>query len=143
MGSRNRATLGGSAGMALHIAMGLVLSLGLTAAVCCLSAYLVSSGKMSESAIGYGAAAALLISSAGGAMLSAAKIGQHRMPVCLISGAVYFLSLLCCTALFFEGRFEGVGISALLILGGSGAAGLVGLRQKRSRRPKLKKYASR
>lgn len=119
------------------IGMGLAISLGVTIATAGVVAFLIAGEKISENAAGYGAAVALLLGAVLGALAAAWRCGERRMVMCLISGGVYFLSLLCCTALFFDGMYQGVGTTALMVFGGSIAAGLMGMKGKRN--PKLKK----
>lgn len=102
-------------------------------------AWLVLTERVGESVVGYGAMVILLVSSFFGAMIAAGMIKHRKMMVCLLSGAAYFLCLLACTALFLGGQYQGVGISALLILVGSAGAALTDLRKggsfnKKSRR---------
>ena len=52
------------------------------------------------------------------------------MIVSISSGTVFLALLLCVTALFFEGMYENIWLTALLVMGCSAAAGLVGLRKK-------------
>lgn len=94
-------------------------------------AYLLDSEIMQMSAIGYGAMFILLAASVLGALLAYRCIRRQRLVVCLVSGGIYFLSLLALTALFFGGQYEGIGVTGLVILGGSLAVGLLGLKQKR------------
>lgn len=70
---------------------------------------------------------ALIISSFAGAMIAYQLAGVGRLPICLAAGVLYDLVLLGCNALFFDGRYQNLGINALVILGGCGAAALLGL----------------
>lgn len=68
---------------------------------------------------GYGALVVLLLSSWVGAATAAAKIKRQRVMVCITVGMLYFIVLVVIVALFFGGRYSGVGETALLIFGGS------------------------
>lgn len=103
-----------------------VISMVITLALSWLVAALVIAGRVGESAIGYGSMVILLLSSYTGAVFAAIKIKHRRMMACLLSGVVYFLCLLTCTALFFGGQYQGVGVSSLLIAAGSITAALTG-----------------
>ena len=89
--------------------------------------------------IGYGIMVLLIVSSFAGAMISFGRIKRQRMLVCIVSGVIYFAMLMSMTALFFGGQYSAVGTIALLVLAGSGAAALLGLRQGRgAKRTKIK-----
>ena len=51
----------------------------------------------------------------------------------MASCGMALLLLIGCTALLFDGVYRGVGVTALAILGGSGASALVGLKEGKSR----------
>ena len=91
-------------------------------------AWLLNGERMQMASIGYGTMIILLAASALGALLAFRCVRRQRLVVCLLSGAVYYLSLLAMTALFFGGQYEGVGVTGLVILGGSLAVGLMGLK---------------
>ena len=134
---------GKAASFPVGLAVGLAVSMGITLMSAALLTHLVLSEKMSENAIGYGAMVILLIAAAVGAWIAAVLVKHRWMVVCLGAGGSYFLTLLAITALFFGGQYQGVGVTALLILGGSGGVGLLGLRQGKKVSFKRKKYRSR
>ena len=130
-------------GRAVSMPVGLVTGVGFMAVWTLLGAMvvakLVDSEIIQESAIGYGAAAILLSASFGGALVSFGRIKRQRMAVCFAAGGIYFLILLGTTALFFGGQYSGAGVTALLILAGSGAAVLLGLNGGAGKRRKAYK----
>ena len=75
-----------------------------------------------EMTLGYGSMAILLTASVLAAKVSYGKIQRQRAIACLGAGAVYLLILVGITAFFFGGQYSGFGVTALLVLGGSGAA---------------------
>ena len=83
------------------------------------AAKLIDMEILSWSQSGYAVLVILLLSAWMGAMVAAGKIKRRRVAVCVGSGVVYMLMLLCTTALFFGGKYSGVGETALLILCGS------------------------
>lgn len=91
-------------------------------------AKLVDSEVIAFERIGYGSMIVLLTASALGAFVAYQRIQKHRVPVCLGTGLAYFSCLAAMTALFFGGRFSGVWVTALMILLGTGATALAGLR---------------
>ena len=112
-------------------------SIAITFLGAAVSAWLLVSEKIGESNLGYVTAILLLLSSVAGALVASSVIRQNRLLVCLISGSVYFLSLLAINALFFHGVYFGVGESALLILAGSLSISLLGVNS--GKKPKRKK----
>ncbi len=130
----NQKPTGRAASMPAGLAIGAAVSLGITLVFAAVLAKLVDMEKLPWENIGYGIIALLLSASFSGAMTAYAKVKRQRIPVCLISGAIYFGMLLSITALFFGGQYEAVGVTALLVLGGSAAAGLLGLRTGESRK---------
>ncbi len=121
------------------IGLGVGVSAAITLLLCWLISWLIASERVGENAIGYAAMTILLVSAYVGALLAAARIKHQKMMICLLSGAAYFAVLLACTALFFGGQYQGVGISALLIAAGSIAAamtdaGIVGGKNKKRKK---------
>ena len=72
---------------------------------------------------------------------AAAKIKRLRTQVCLITGGVYYLILLALTALFFDGRYQSMGVTAIFALVGCGLSALVGIKEKKKGNGKMKKRA--
>ena len=120
-------------GRAMSIPGGLALSaavsLGVTLILSAVVAKMVDAELMGEGAIGYGSLATLLTASISGAAFAAMKIKRQRLMVCLLSGLVYYITLLGITALFFGGQYQGMGITALVIAGGCGTVILMGMKQ--------------
>lgn len=127
----NQKVTGKTRSMPGGLAVGWIASAVVTLLGAMIVAYLLDSGKMQMSGIGYGTMIILLAGAIFGAVLAFRCIRRQRLVVCLLSGAVYFLSLLALTALFFGGQYEGIGVTALVILGASLAVGLMGLKPKR------------
>ena len=119
------------------IGIGWGTSIAITILGAAVSSWLLVCEKIGESNLGYVIAILLLVSSAVGALVASSVIRQKRILVCLISGSMYFLSMLGINALFFQGVYSGVGESALLILGGSFSVALLGLNN--GKKPKRKK----
>lgn len=94
------------------------------------AAFLIFGEKVDETAMPTAAVAIMVLSCMAGTTAAAKKAGFRRLPVCLASGGLYFLSLLCGNALFFDGSYRGIPAAALTILGCSLVVGLWGLRQK-------------
>ncbi|MBQ8237028.1 MAG: TIGR04086 family membrane protein [Oscillospiraceae bacterium] len=100
-------------------AAGLV-SMGITAALSALAAWLILRGTLPEQSVGYCSMVILLLGAAAGAVTAIARIKRRRFQMGLASGGIYFACLLLVTALFFGGVYDGVGVTALMILCGCG-----------------------
>ena len=123
------------AGLAVGAGCSLAMTLGLTAVL----AKLVEAETIPVEKIGYGIMVLLVTSSFAGAMVSFGRIKRQRLLVCGVSGVIYFAVLMSVTALFFGGQYSAVGVTALLVLAGSAAAALLGLRQGRgAKRTKIR-----
>lgn len=123
----------------LGLAFGWIVNLAITLLSAIFVSILVAGERVGENLITPAAVITVMIASFLGAIVAAKRVGQRRLIICLASGAIYYLSLLCCTALFFDGKYEGLGAAALTIIGCSAVAGLLGLRQKRQKMKGLQK----
>ena len=139
----NKNISGKAVPMPIGYAAGAAVSLLLTLIGTAVIVNAVLGGKMAERSIGYGTITILLAASAFGAWLAAALIKRRWVIVCLGAGAIYYLTLLGITALFFGGQYHGMGVTALVILAGCGAVGLLGLKGEGMGRKHRKKYRHR
>lgn len=76
-------------------------------------------------AVGYGILIMVMLSAMLGCITAMKKIKRQNGMVCLLSGLTYWGILLAITALFFGGQYEAMGVTLLLIVGGSGCAFLL------------------
>jgi putative membrane protein (TIGR04086 family) len=120
----------GIAGIPAGIGIGSLVSIMITLIGAAVTAVLITGERIGEQQIVYGSAAALLLGAFIGGLLASSIAGEKRMIVSIGCGIVFFVLLLCVTALVFDGFFENIWTTALLIIGTSAAAGLVGLRRK-------------
>ncbi len=124
----NRKVTGTASTMPGGLAVGGILSLSITLVGSMITAWLIGTGRISETAMGYCAMGILLLSSFAGAMTAARKIKHRLLYVCGLSGLLYYGLLLCVTALFFGGQYEGMGVTGLVVLAGTGCAALLMVR---------------
>ena len=129
-----RKVTGNAVSMPVGIALGFGVSMLITLAGSMLMAKLISDEVLMDTAIGYGAMVIVLMASIAGPAISAAKIQRLRLQVCLVSGVVYYGALLGITALFFGGQYQGMGVTALLVLAGMGTTILMVNRDKKQRK---------
>lgn len=122
----NRKVTGKASSIPAGLALGGAVSLGLTLILAAVIAKLVSGEKLAEENIGYGVMVLLFVSSALGAMVANGKIKRQKLLVSVSAGVVYMGILLSITALFFGGQYEAVGVTALLVMGGSLVTVLLG-----------------
>lgn len=124
----NRKVTGKAASMPVGIGTGLAVSLLLTVAGAAVVAMLLSGGQLGEESIGYGSLAILLVSSFAGAFVSVGMIKHRRLVVCAAAGISYYLAMLLLNALCFGGQYEGAGVTALVVLAGTGLVVLIGMK---------------
>lgn len=118
------------------LAAGAATNMAVTAAGAAVLAKLISGEVIPQSGTGYGVMAVLILGAWTGAMIAKHKIRRRKGVVCMASAGIYFGLLLLITALFFGGRYSGVGETALLILCGAGLALITGAGRKPGRKPK-------
>ena len=137
----NRKANGKAVSIPAGVGIGTAAALGWTLMASALLAKLMDLERLPEDAVGYGAMVILLTASFAGAILAQRKVKRKRLQVSLITAAAYYLTLLSMTALFFGGQYAGMGVTALVILAGSGVAILIGMkepgRKKGRRYPKF------
>ena len=133
----NRKPTGRALPLPAGLLWGLLWSIVLSIAGALITGKLVDSEVLPEKGIGYGAMVTLLVSSFAGAKCAVGKVKRLRIQVGLASGVIYLLTLLAATALFFGGQYSAVGVTALLIFGGSMLASLPE-RERRGGKPARK-----
>ncbi len=134
----NQKVTGTASSLPEGIAIGAGTSIAITFIAILIVAKLIDSGTMQENAIGYSAIGILLIASISGSIVSSRRIRRKHILVCGLSGITYFLTLLAMTALFFGGQYDGITVTLLMILCGSGVAILLG--KQKGRGPRKPSY---
>ena len=113
---------------------GLVAGLATTLLIAIITASLISVETIGEEAGDIGVMVALLCGSLISAIVASGKTERMRLGMCLAGSGVYFLVLLCSAPILFDGIKSGFWTAALLTLGGSITAALLG-KKKEKRRP--------
>lgn len=116
----NQKVTGTASTIPAGLALSALVGLGITGALSALTAWLILRGLMPEESVGYCAMGILLLSSAAGALTAISRTKRLRFQMGMAAGGIYLLCLLVITALFFGGIYDGVGVTALMILCGSG-----------------------
>lgn len=117
---------------------GAVVSILVTLVASAACAALVSKEVIAEQTIAYFAIAVLLLASIAGAKAGSLKMKEKKLAVCLMIGLIYACLLLSATAMFFDGQYQAVGVSLIVILSGSVLAVLLRVKHEK----KLKKRGS-
>ena len=119
-------TSGRASAMPAGLLYGALVSMIITVIGSAVTAKLMDMETVGSGAVGYAVLLMLMLASYLGAAVSCRRIKRQYLAVCLLSGTVYFLILLSITALFFGGQYEAVGVTGILVLGGSLLALLTG-----------------
>lgn len=109
---------GKASSMPAGILWGGIVSLLTTVLLSALLAWLIVTEKMDQQQMGYGIMVILSLASFLGAKAAFSKIQRRQLLVCSVTGAAYFVTLLCIAALFFGGQYSGVGETGLMIFTG-------------------------
>ena len=139
----NRKVTGTAVSVPKGLVLGGLISLGVTILGSALIAWLLNKEVMAQNKTGYGIMMMILLASFLGAQTASGTIKHRRMLYSLLSGVLYYLVLLSITALFFGGQYEAVGVTALLVFGGSGCSGLMALRSDGGGKRGKRRIASR
>lgn len=109
------ALIGGATGVILSILCASLL------------AWLISSERLGQGSINSGSLLILLAGSAVAAIVAISLFREKRLLVCAMGALSFALIMLAMTAVFFEGQYNGVMVSVLVIISGSGSVCLLGL----------------
>lgn len=129
---QNHKVTGTASSMASGLALAALCSILITVLGSVLSANLVLNGMIPEKSIGYCSMVILLVSSAAGGLTAMARIKHRLLFVCIVSGIIYYLTLLGAGLFLFGGQLQGMGATALMVLCGSGTVALLGAKGKSS-----------
>ncbi len=123
------------------IGIGVAVSFLLTLVGAAVLAMLVEQGTVAQNGMGGGAMVILVLCAAMGALAATLLFPGKRLAVCGLTALGYYLSLLAMTALLFGGQYEGMGVTALMILLGGALTVLpVFFGKGRKKGPKIPSY---
>lgn len=100
------------------IGAGVAAAMGITQVMAAVFAWLIASGKLGEQFVGYGSLITMLAAAAAGAAVAICTVKEKLAITSLATGLVYYLLLIAINAMFFEGRYQAMGVTALVIAGG-------------------------
>ena len=130
----NQKVTGTAVTMPMGICIGSSISVALTILGAGFVAKLISMEMLQETAIGYGAMIIILLASISGAGIAVRKVKKRMRQVSALVGVFYYVMLLAMTAILFGGKYQGMGVTALLVLAGCGVVVLIAGREKKSKR---------
>ena len=136
----NKKVSGAAKSMPAGIAIGVGVALLTTLGGSLITAWMIGTEIIKESAVGYCSIVILILSTAAGCILSQTLIKRQKEIVCASVSLAYYLLLLSITALFFGGQYQGMGVTALVIAGGAGIVLLGGFRKGKTHNRYMKKY---
>ena len=129
----------GAGKILIALALGLLLGMLVTLTGAAVTAFLISAQKIPVDGIGDAAMLTILLASATAALIVSAKAQGLRIVMCLAGGGVYFLGLLCCGAVLFDGVRGGVFPSFAVTMCGSILIWLLGVKGGRKQKYKVPK----
>ena len=101
------------------LAVGAVVSVLVTTAICMIGGWMIGSEMIAQDKIGYCSITALLASAIVGSIVAAKKIQRKRLLIALASGGIYYAVLVAATIVFFDGEFQGMGVTFITVLIGT------------------------
>lgn len=122
--------------MPAGLATGAAVSMGITMALCAIGAWMIDREILKENTVGYIAIVILLGASYMGCLTAATAIKHRYVLVCSISAMIYYAILLSMNAVCFDGIYQGMGVTALLVLCGATLAWMTTQRQGRGGKKK-------
>ena len=131
---------GAARGIPGGLGLGLLVSLVITFAGAAVTAWLIVAEKIGEGTTGYAVMLILALASVLGALVAVNFVKRLRLQVCMLTGGCYYLTLLAMTALLFGGQYQGMGVSAVIILAGCALVAFLPTKNRRMGKMKIKAY---
>ena len=122
------------------LAIGSLSSLVVTLAGAMIIAALLNAEKIGEGSVGPLTMIVHGLSAITGAWIVMTLVNKLRLQVCILTGACYYLILLGMTALFFDGQYSGLGLTALIVLTGSALVAFLPSKKPTRRNKGFKAY---
>lgn len=113
---KNIKGMGTAVGVPVGLSIGVLTSIVITILGAAAIAGLAATERIGEGSIGHAAKIIPALAAALGAWSSVALVKRLRLQMCMMTGGSYYLILLAMTALFFGGQYQGMGMTALIVL---------------------------
>ena len=123
----------------ISVVLGSTLSMAITLAGALGIALILEREMIQEAGENYAVIILPALAAFCGGMTATQAAGRNLLPIAMGTGGLYLVLLLCCNALFFDGRFADVGLRFLTVTAGSSGALLVRMK-KNGGKPARKKY---
>ena len=95
---------------------GALVSILMTVMICIIGGWMIGSEMIEQNKIGYCSITALLASAILGSMVASKKVQRKRFLITLASGGIYYALLVAVTIIFFDGSFQGMGVTLITVL---------------------------
>ncbi len=105
-----------------------------------IGSYLIEAETLGENAENGIVVVALLLGSVISAMIAVKREQGTRIILSLAGAGCYYLILLCCGALFFDGIRSGIGVTALVTLSGALVVWILGIKGQKKTKYRLPKF---
>ena len=122
-----------------NLVIGLVLAMAVMLAGAAVGAVMISTGSLPENTLGYISIMVLLLTGFSGAAVGTGRATEKRLLNSMMSAGGCFAALLAITALFFEGQYDRIGITALMLLLGAFSAAIMPKGKGRQRNSRYRK----
>lgn len=135
----NRKVTGRASSVPAGLVTGALTALAITLITSYLAAFMVSRELLDRDMFGYCAIAMLILASFVGSKVAVAKIKKMPLRMAAASGLVLYVLLLSITALFFDGQYDAMGVTLVVVLIGSEAGGMLASGKPKRRKQKYHK----
>ena len=121
------------------VLVGALVSIFITVIGAGLVSALIHREFISENSVGYAVMILLMLSAYMGGISACRYVGRKQLVVSMFAGVSYFAVLVAITAMFFDGKYAGIGVTAMVVFCGVGLSALLSKEKKRTgKRLKMK-----
>jgi len=121
------------------VALGTMVGWMVTILSAVIGASLIHGEMIQQESSGFVAMIALFLGSVTSTLTVAVKMPEKRLLMCLLGGSTYYLSLICCALLLFDGLKGGFAPSAAIVISGLFLAYVTGTKRGRKSKYKIPK----
>ena len=88
--------------------------------------WLTATERLPEDKMGYGVMIVTAMAAAAGSVVTIRRVKHFALVMSVCFGFLYFIILLAINAVFFGAQYQGIGATALLVLGSGVSVALIG-----------------